>query len=118
MALVFTNTKERARELTKALRNRGLKVAEIHGGIQPRERKRTMQQINTWTINMSWPLIWPHVDDIPGVFINGDGIPTDLNSSCTVLAVLVETVWKERPLRFTIQMKKNACKRSKMGVTF
>lgn len=45
LALVFANTKERADELTNYLRHQGLKVAKIHGGIQPRERKRLMREI-------------------------------------------------------------------------
>ena len=45
LALVFANTKERADELTTYLRHQGLKVAKIHGGIQPRERKRLMREI-------------------------------------------------------------------------
>ncbi|MCR1901289.1 DEAD/DEAH box helicase [Ligilactobacillus apodemi] len=45
LALVFTNTKERADELTNYLRAQGLKVAKIHGGVQPRERKRLMREI-------------------------------------------------------------------------
>lgn len=45
LALVFTNTKERADELTTYLRQQGLKVAKIHGGIQPRERKRIMKAV-------------------------------------------------------------------------
>ena len=80
MALVFTNTKERARELTKALRNRGLKVAEIHGGIQPRERKRTMQQIQhlDYQYVVATDLAARGID-IPGVsLIINDGIPTEL----------------------------------------
>lgn len=45
LALVFANTKERTDELTTYLRHQGLKVAKIHGGIQPRERKRLMREI-------------------------------------------------------------------------
>jgi ATP-dependent RNA helicase CshB len=45
LALVFANTKERAKELAADLRGRGLKVAEIHGDVEPRERRRTMKQI-------------------------------------------------------------------------
>lgn len=45
LALVFTNTKSRADELTDYLRAQGLKVAKLHGGIQPRERKRVMREI-------------------------------------------------------------------------
>lgn len=46
LALVFTNTKERADELTDYLKQQGLKVAKIHGGIQPRERKRIMKSVH------------------------------------------------------------------------
>ncbi|WP_134644805.1 DEAD/DEAH box helicase [Weissella cibaria] len=80
MALVFTNTKERARELTKSLRSRSLKVAEIHGGIQPRERKRTMQQIQhlDYQYVVATDLAARGID-IPGVsLIINDGIPTEL----------------------------------------
>ena len=45
LALVFANTKERADELTNYLRSQGLKVAKVHGGIQPRQRKRIMREI-------------------------------------------------------------------------
>ncbi|MBU7454993.1 DEAD/DEAH box helicase [Leuconostoc fallax] len=45
LALIFTNTKERAKALTRNLRGRGLKVAEVHGDIAPRERRRTMKQV-------------------------------------------------------------------------
>ncbi|WP_165314828.1 DEAD/DEAH box helicase [Weissella sagaensis] len=80
IALVFTNTKTRARELTKNLRSRGLKVAEIHGGIQPRERKRTMQQIQhlDYQYVVATDLAARGID-IPGVsLIINDGIPTEL----------------------------------------
>lgn len=80
LALVFTNTKTRARELTKSLRGRGLKVAEIHGGIQPRERKRTMQQIQhlDYQYVVATDLAARGID-IPGVsLIINDGIPTEL----------------------------------------
>ncbi|AFS40087.1 MULTISPECIES: DEAD/DEAH box helicase [Leuconostoc] len=45
LALVFANTKERAKEIASNLRGRGLKVAEIHGDIEPRERRRVMKAI-------------------------------------------------------------------------
>ncbi|MHC3377193.1 DEAD/DEAH box helicase [Ligilactobacillus equi] len=45
LALIFANTKTRADELTDYLRKQGLKVAKIHGGIQPRERKRIMKAV-------------------------------------------------------------------------
>ncbi|USS86807.1 DEAD/DEAH box helicase [Fructilactobacillus cliffordii] len=45
LALVFANTRERADELEKYLQEQGLKVAKLHGGMQPRVRKRVMKQI-------------------------------------------------------------------------
>lgn len=45
LALVFCNTKTYADEVSQYLKEKGLKVATIHGGIPPRERKRTMKQI-------------------------------------------------------------------------
>lgn len=45
LALVFANTKQTVDELTDKLKGHGLKVAKIHGGLEPRERKRVMKQI-------------------------------------------------------------------------
>ncbi|MBC1371006.1 DEAD/DEAH box helicase [Listeria booriae] len=45
LAVVFTNTKAMADEVAKGLTERGLKVAKIHGGVEARERKRTMKQL-------------------------------------------------------------------------
>lgn len=43
--MIFVNTKERADDLHSYLVSNGLKVAKIHGGIPPRERKRIMNQV-------------------------------------------------------------------------
>lgn len=45
LAIVFANTKQRVDEISKYLKSNGLKVATIHGDIQPRERKRVMKQV-------------------------------------------------------------------------
>ncbi|MDR0899564.1 MAG: DEAD/DEAH box helicase [Lactobacillaceae bacterium] len=45
MTIVFANTKERAKEIASFLRGQGLKLAEIHGDIEPRERKRTINRV-------------------------------------------------------------------------
>lgn len=45
LALIFANTKKTVDELTDYLQKRGLKVAKIHGGINERERKRTLRQV-------------------------------------------------------------------------
>jgi len=45
LAIVFANTKTRVDEISDYLKSQGLKVAKIHGDIQPRERKRIMKQV-------------------------------------------------------------------------
>lgn len=80
MALVFTNTKERAKELAQYLRQNHLKVAEIHGDIKPRERKRTMAAIQhlDYQYVVATDLAARGID-IPGVdLVINDGIPSEL----------------------------------------
>ena len=80
LALVFANTKERADELTNYLRSQGLKVAKVHGGIQPRQRKRIMREIQ----NLDYQFVVAtdlaaHGIDIEGVsHVINDDIPEDL----------------------------------------
>lgn len=45
LALVFANTKDKVDEIAKGLKDRGLDVAVVHGGISSRERRRVMRQI-------------------------------------------------------------------------
>jgi ATP-dependent RNA helicase CshB len=45
LAIVFTNTKKMAEEVANFLINKGLKVARVHGDLNPRERKKMMKQI-------------------------------------------------------------------------
>lgn len=45
LMLIFANTKQRVDEVTAFLRNKGLKVAAIHGDIPARERRRIMKQV-------------------------------------------------------------------------
>lgn len=45
LAMVFANTKQRVDEIHAYLTAQGLKVAKIHGGLQPRERKRIMKDV-------------------------------------------------------------------------
>ncbi|TLQ05406.1 DEAD/DEAH box helicase [Pediococcus stilesii] len=80
LALVFTNTKERADELTDYLKGQGLDVAKIHGGIQPRERKRIMKDIHRlrYQYVIATDLAARGID-IDGVsLVINDDIPTDL----------------------------------------
>lgn len=80
LALVFANTKERVDDLTRYLRSQGLRVVKIHGGIPPRERKRTMREIQ----NMEYQFVVATDLAARGIDIEGvsqvinDDIPEDL----------------------------------------
>lgn len=80
LVLVFANTKERADELTNYLRSQGLKVAKVHGGIQPRQRKRIMREIQ----NLDYQFVVATDLAARGIDIEGvshvinDDIPKDL----------------------------------------
>lgn len=45
LALIFANTKGSVDDIHKYLTAQGLKVAKLHGGIEPRERRRVMKAI-------------------------------------------------------------------------
>ncbi|MFD0897064.1 DEAD/DEAH box helicase [Loigolactobacillus binensis] len=45
LALIFANTKKRVDEIATYLGQQGLKVAKISGSLSPRDRKKTMRQI-------------------------------------------------------------------------
>ena len=80
LALVFANTKERVEELTRYLSEQGLKVAMIHGGLEPRKRKRTMRQIR----NLDYQYVVATDLAARGIDLDGvslvinDDIPSDL----------------------------------------
>ncbi|HEN2575989.1 DEAD/DEAH box helicase [Streptococcus agalactiae] len=80
LAMIFVNTKERADELHSYLSSNGLKVAKIHGGIAPRERKRIMNQVK----NLEFEYIVATDLAARGIDIEGvshvinDAIPQDL----------------------------------------
>ncbi len=46
LAVVFTNTKQKADEVANKLDAKGLKTGRIHGDLPPRERKKMMKQIH------------------------------------------------------------------------
>lgn len=81
LAMIFVNTKERADELHSYLSSNGLKVAKIHGGIAPRERKRIMNQVK----NLEFEYIVATDLAARGIDIEGvshvinDSIPQDLS---------------------------------------
>lgn len=81
LAMIFVNTKERADDLHAYLVSNGLKVAKIHGGIPPRERKRIMNQVK----NLDYEYIVAtdlaaRGTDIEGVsHVINDAIPQDLS---------------------------------------
>jgi ATP-dependent RNA helicase CshB len=45
LALIFANTKTSVDKIHDYLKSQGLKVAKIHGGIEPRERRRIMKKV-------------------------------------------------------------------------
>ncbi|GEO79002.1 ATP-dependent RNA helicase [Companilactobacillus mindensis DSM 14500] len=81
LVLVFANTKKTVDEIYNYLRGKGLKVARIHGGLTPRERKRTMKQVE----NMEYQFVIATDLAARGIDINGVShvinaeIPTDLD---------------------------------------
>ncbi|TSB46837.1 DEAD/DEAH box helicase [Alkalicoccobacillus porphyridii] len=50
LAVIFTNTKDEAEEVSQALLDAGLNTERIHGGLQPRERKQIMKQVRDMKI--------------------------------------------------------------------
>src|SRR5690625_3566426 len=46
VAIIFVNSKESANDLTKSLKQRGLNVGVLHGGLTSRERTRTVKAIS------------------------------------------------------------------------
>lgn len=46
ICLIFANTREEVAAIAKKLREDGLKVGEIHGDLEPRERRQMMRRIN------------------------------------------------------------------------
>ena len=81
LVLVFANTKKTVDEIYQYLRGKGLKVARIHGGLTPRERKRTMKQVE----NMEYQFVVATDLAARGIDINGVShvinaeIPDDLD---------------------------------------
>ena len=81
LAMIFVNTKDRADDLHAYLVEKGLKVAKIHGGVPPRERKRIMNQVK----NLDFEYIVATDLAARGIDIEGvshvinDAIPQDLS---------------------------------------
>ena len=81
LVLIFANTKTRVEELHDYLKNQGLKVAMIHGGIKPRERKRVMREVK----NLQYQYVVATDLAARGIDIEGvshvinDDIPEDLD---------------------------------------
>ncbi|KRM59209.1 DEAD/DEAH box helicase [Secundilactobacillus malefermentans] len=81
LALIFANTKSRVKEITKFLKQNGLKVAMIEGDLPPRERKRVMREVQ----NLDYQFVVATDLASRGIDIDGvshvinDGIPEDLD---------------------------------------
>ncbi|MFN7251243.1 MAG: DEAD/DEAH box helicase [Anaerobacillus sp.] len=46
-AIIFANTKEQVDEVADAMLQAGMNVERIHGGLQPRQRKQVMKEVNS-----------------------------------------------------------------------
>ncbi|MDR0199985.1 MAG: DEAD/DEAH box helicase [Streptococcaceae bacterium] len=81
VAMIFANTKERVDAIADFLRSNGLKVAKIHGGVPPRERKRVMAGIQRLDYQYVVATdIAARGIDIEGVsHVINDEIPSDLS---------------------------------------
>ncbi|ANK59200.1 DEAD/DEAH box helicase [Loigolactobacillus backii] len=81
LALVFANTKRNVDDIAAYLTKRGLKVAKISGDLSPRDRKKTMRQIQNLDFQyvVATDLASRGID-IPGIshVINAE-IPDDLD---------------------------------------
>lgn len=80
LVLIFANTKARVEEINHYLTEKNLKVAMIHGGIEPRKRKRIMKSVH----NLEYQFVVATDLAARGIDIDGvsmvinDGIPSDL----------------------------------------
>ena len=80
LVLIFANTRKRVEEIYEFLRNQGLKVGIVSGDLTPRERKRTMKQIQ----NLEFQYVVATDLAARGIDIEGvsdvinDDIPEDL----------------------------------------
>ncbi|WP_124057480.1 DEAD/DEAH box helicase [Vaginisenegalia massiliensis] len=80
LALIFCNTKKYVEELSQYLKERGLKVAALHGDLSPRERTRLMKQIKNLEFQyvVASDLAARGID-IPGIsMVINTEIPTEL----------------------------------------
>ncbi|MFC6275668.1 DEAD/DEAH box helicase [Levilactobacillus tangyuanensis] len=81
LVLIFANTKTRVEQINDFLKAQGLKVAMIHGGIKPRERKRVMREVK----NLQYQFVVATDLAARGIDIEGvshvinDDIPEDLD---------------------------------------
>ncbi|NLR31138.1 DEAD/DEAH box helicase [Levilactobacillus tujiorum] len=81
LVLIFANTKTRVEQIHDFLKAQGLKVAMIHGGIKPRERKRVMREVK----NLQYQFVVATDLAARGIDIEGvshvinDDIPEDLD---------------------------------------
>ena len=106
LAMIFVNTKERADDLHSYLVSNGLKVAKIHGGIPPRERKRIMNQVKKLDFEyiVATDLAARGID-IEGVsHVINDAILKTCPSLFTVWGVQDVMVCQEQPLPFINQV--------------
>ena len=81
LAVIFANTKDRVDEIYNYLISKKMKVAKLHGGLQPRERKRIIRDVENlkYRYVVATDLVSRGID-IKGVsHIINDDIPDDLS---------------------------------------
>ena len=92
ICIIFCNKREEVEKLSHQLREDGYKVGEIHGNLEPRERRQMMRRIQ----NMEYQYIV--ATDIAARGIDIDGVshiinmefPTELDFIFIVVVVVVE----------------------------
>ena len=80
VCIIFANTRSDVASTTKKLREDGFKVGEIHGDLEPRERKQMMRRIqnNEYQFIVATDIAARGID-IDGVsLVINDDLPTDL----------------------------------------
>ena len=73
ICLIFCNTRKEAQSVSQQLRNDGLTIGELHGDLEPRERKKTMRRIHA----MEYQFVV--VTDIAARGIDIDGVSHVIN---------------------------------------
>lgn len=80
VCLIFTNTREEAKQLAQALKEEHISVLEIHGDLESRKRKQALKQLqeNTYTYVVCTDLAARGIDIDAVTHVISCGFPSDL----------------------------------------